>query len=337
MKGIICEQPKQLELKEMNVPAKKDGQAIIRVKRIGICGTDMHAYRGVQPFFSYPRVLGHELSGVIEEIEENNAGFEKGDQISILPYLSCGECVACRNGKENCCVNMKVIGVHEDGGMCEFISIPIDHLLKTNNLTLDQSAIIEPLAISAHAIRRANIKKNEWVLVIGAGPIGLGVMNFARQAGAKVIAMDMNNERLVFCEKWAKVAITVSALNNPLEKLMDITQGELPTIVFDATGNQQSMNQAFNYVAHGGKLIYVGLVKNDITFSDPDFHSKELTLMGSRNATKEDFHYVIKKLETGGIAAEGYITHRCSFDQFIDHFEAWLSPDSKIIKGVIEL
>jgi 2-desacetyl-2-hydroxyethyl bacteriochlorophyllide A dehydrogenase len=221
--------------------------------------------------------------------------------------------------------------------MCEYISVPIDHLVKTNNLTLDQTAVIEPLSISAHAVRRADVKKDEWVLVIGAGPIGLGLMSIAKQHGAKVIAMDINNDRLTFCEKWAKVDKTINALENPLESLSEMTQGDFPTIVFDATGSQQSMNQAIEYVAHGGKLVYVGLTKNDIIFSHPKFHSKEMTLMGSRNATMDDFQYVIENLENGGIDIEEYVTHRCTFDQFTACFEEWLSPDSEIIKGVIEL
>jgi 2-desacetyl-2-hydroxyethyl bacteriochlorophyllide A dehydrogenase len=337
MKGIICVEPNQLENRELDYPIKKAGEAIIKIKRIGVCGTDIHAYKGRQPFFTYPRILGHELAGFIEEIEENGHGFEIGDQVSVIPYMECGKCIACRNGKGNCCTSMKVIGVHADGGMCEYISVPIDHLVKTNNLTLDQTAVIEPLSISAHAVRRADVKKDEWVLVIGAGPIGLGLMSIAKQHGAKVIAMDINDDRLTFCEKWAKVDKTINALENPLESLSEMTQGDFPTIVFDATGSQQSMNQAIEYVAHGGKLVYVGLTKNDIIFPHPKFHSKEMTLMGSRNATMDDFQYVIENLENGGIDIEEYVTHRCTFDQFTACFEEWLSPDSEIIKGVIEL
>lgn len=337
MKCIVCEQPDQFKMVEVDHPAVQPGEVLVRIRRIGICGTDLHAYKGNQPFFSYPRVLGHELSGVIESIGKNAQGLKAGDQVAIIPYLECGECIACRKGKTNCCTNIQVLGVHTDGGMREYLNVPVSHLIQTDGLTLDQSAILEPLSIGAHAVRRAGSLQGEFVLVIGAGPIGLGVMAFAKQEGAKVIAMDVNEERLAYCRNWADVDYTVNALQDPMKALSDITDGDFPTVVFDATGNVRSMSNSFNYAAHGGKLIYVGLVKSDITFSDPDFHKKELTLMGSRNATREDFDYVIKAVKSGGVNIESYISHRCSFDDMIQQFDSWLKPESKVIKAIVEL
>ena len=193
------------------------------------------------------------------------------------------------------------------------------------------------MSIGAHAVRRAGDLRGEFVLVIGAGPIGLGVMTFAKKEGAKVIVMDVNDERLSFCKKWAGVDYTVNALQDPMQSLSDITDGDFPTVVFDATGNVKSMTDSFNYVAHGGKLIYVGLVKSNITFSDPDFHKKELTLMGSRNAAREDFDYVMEAVKAGEVDIESYITHRSNFDDMIDQYESWLKPESKVIKAVVKL
>ncbi|MFB5285026.1 zinc-binding alcohol dehydrogenase family protein [Peribacillus sp. Hz7] len=337
MKSIVCEQPKQFKMIEMERPVPNAEEALIRVRRIGICGTDIHAYGGNQPFFSYPRILGHELSGYIESIPENALGLEVGNQISIIPYMECGECIACKNKKTNCCTNMKVLGVHIEGGMSEWITVPYNHLVKTEGLTLDQSAMIEPLSIGAHAVRRAAIQEGEFALVIGAGPIGLGVMAFAKEQGAKVIAMDVNDERLAFASKWANVDYTVNALNHPLEKLAELTNGDMPTVVFDATGNAKSMMNAFEFPAHGGRLIYVGLVKSDISFNDPDFHSKELTLMGSRNATREDFDYVVNTVKNGVVDLDLYITHRTHLDDMIQQFEGWLTPEAKVIKAIVEI
>ncbi|HEY1216081.1 MAG TPA: zinc-binding alcohol dehydrogenase family protein, partial [Bryobacteraceae bacterium] len=292
MKTIVCEQVERFQLVETEEPVLKQGEAIIRIKRIGICGTDLHAYRGNQPFFTYPRILGHELSGFIEEVGENAAGLQAGDLVGVIPYMHCGACIACRNGKTNCCTGLQVLGVHRDGGMRELIAVPISHLVKADGLTPDQAAILEPLSIGAHAVRRSELRAGETALVIGAGPIGLGVMIFAKQLGANVIAMDMNGERLAFCREWAHVDHTVDARHQAMERLAGLTNGELPSVVFDATGNTRSMTDAFGLVAHGGKLVYVGLVKADITFHDPEFHKRELTLMGSRNATLEDFEHV---------------------------------------------
>lgn len=337
MKSIVCEQPNQFMMIETEQPVPKKGEALIRVRRIGICGTDIHAYGGNQPFFTYPRVLGHELSGHIESISENTLGLEVGDQVSIIPYMECGECIACKNGKTNCCTDMKVLGVHIEGGMSEWITVPYNHLVKTEGLTLDQSAMIEPLSIGAHAVRRATIKEGEFALVIGAGPIGLGVMAFAKEQGAQVIAMDVNDERLAFAHKWANCDYVLNVLDNPLEKLAEVTNGEMPTVVFDATGNARSMTDAFNYPAHGGKLIYVGLVKSDISFNDPEFHKKELTLMGSRNAIREDFTYVVNAVKNGVVDLNQYITHRAHFNEMIQQFEGWLTPEAKVIKAIVEI
>lgn len=338
MKGIVCEQVESFRLRnDLPEPVAADGNAIVRVRRIGICGTDLHAFKGNQPFFTYPRILGHELAGIIEHVGENGTGLAAGDQVSVIPYMHCGECVACRNGKTNCCTGMKVLGVHADGGMRERISVPATHLVKTNGLTLDETAILEPLAIGAHAVRRAGLNAGETVLVIGGGPIGLGVMAFAKYAGANVIAMDINEERLAFCRSWAGVDHTVNALEQAKERLSDLTDGDMPLTVFDATGNAKSMMSAFGLVAHGGKLVYVGLVKGEIAFDDPEFHKRELTLMGSRNATRADFDHVLEVLGSGAVDANRYITHRAPFDGMIGEFESWLKPESKVIKAIVEL
>jgi 2-desacetyl-2-hydroxyethyl bacteriochlorophyllide A dehydrogenase len=337
MKSIVCHQINEFRSVDVEVPVPQPGETLVRVKRIGICGTDLHAFRGNQPFFSYPRVLGHELSGVIEKMNGETHGFSVGDQVAIIPYLECGTCIACRNGKPNCCTQIRVLGVHTDGGMREFIAVPTDHLIATNDITLDQAAILEPLSIGAHAVRRAELKQGEFALVIGAGPIGLGVMAIAKHRGVKVIAMDVNEERLQFCQKWAGADYIVNATQYPKEKLEEITKGEYATAVFDATGNVNSMTNAFSYVAHGGRLVYVGLVKADISFNDPEFHKREMTLLSSRNATKEDFSLVIEAVRSGKIDIGAYITHRASFESMITEFEGWLNKANGVIKAIVEV
>jgi 2-desacetyl-2-hydroxyethyl bacteriochlorophyllide A dehydrogenase len=338
MKGIVCEQIGSFRLRDdLPEPVLTPGEAIIRVRRIGICGTDLHAFQGNQPFFSYPRVLGHELAGTVEQVGENEAGLTEGDIISVVPYMHCGVCIACRNGKTNCCTGMKVLGVHLDGGMRERITVPVSHLLKAEGLTLDQTALLEPLAIGAHAVRRSGAGVGHKVLVIGGGPIGLGVMAFAKHAGAEVIAMDINEERLAFCRTWADADHLVHGLQQPNERLAELTGGDFPAVVFDATGNAKSMTDAFGFTAHGGKLVFVGLVKGPISFEDPEFHKRELTLMSSRNAVREDFDHVLAAVRGGSIDVHRYITHRSDFEGMIGVFESWLKPESKVIKAIVEL
>lgn len=337
MKGIVCNQPKEFIVrKDLKAPTIKGDEILIQLKRVGICGTDLHAYLGNQPFFEYPRVLGHELSGIVGDVGEDVKEVKVGDQVAVIPYLHCGTCSACLSGKTNCCESLKVLGVHTDGGMREKIAVPATHVIKTNHLSLDHAALIEPLAIGAHAVNRAELQAGENVLVIGAGPIGLGVMAFAKQKGANVTALDINAERLDFCEKWGHVDQTICS-RKPTESDLRNAMGSLPTVVFDATGNVHSMTQAFNYVGFGGKLVYVGLVKQDLTFNDPDFHKKELTLLGSRNAAKKDFEDVAQLLDSKQYDMDAYITHRCAFDELIETFEEWLKPESNVIKAMVTL
>ncbi|MES1222185.1 MAG: zinc-binding alcohol dehydrogenase family protein, partial [Bacteroidota bacterium] len=293
MKALVCTNPGSFEYMTIKAPVLEPGHAIIKIKRIGICGTDLHAYRGTQPYFNYPRILGHELAADLVEAD-GVTGFVPGEALTFIPYLSCKKCIACRNGKTNCCVDIKVFGVHKHGGMVDYLSVPVDLLIKGQGLTYDELALIEPLAIGAHGVGRAGVKKDEFVLVSGAGPIGLGTMEFARIVGAKVIAMDINDARLEFCKETIQVPFTINAsTENVKERLAEITNGDMPTVIIDATGNQSAINNALQYLAHGGTYVLIGLQRDEIIFSHPEFHKRESTLMSSRNATRKDFEYVI--------------------------------------------
>ncbi|PYY28519.1 zinc-binding alcohol dehydrogenase family protein [Paenibacillus illinoisensis] len=337
MKAVVCEEINQLTIQDTDEPIRAEHEAIVSIKRIGICGTDLHAYKGNQPYFTYPRILGHELSGIIDDIGPNTAGLQVGDQVSIIPYLHCGHCIACRTGKTNCCASMQVMGVHVDGGMRERISVPVSHLIKAEGLSLDETAMVEPLSIGAHAVRRAGVQPGEQIIVIGAGPIGLGVMAFAKQAGARVIAIDRNLDRLELSRTWAGVDVVIQATDQVVEQVAEVTGGDYATAVFDATGNVQSMNEAIRYVAHGGQLIYVGLVKADITFHDPEFHKREMSILGSRNATRADFEQVISTLRQKKLSMDGYITHREPLSELPFAMDKWLLPETHVVKAIVEL
>ena len=337
MKSIICQKPFEFDVVEIDKPAMDVGQALVRVKRIGVCGTDLHAYEGNQPFFTYPRILGHELSGIIESIGENPDGLKPGDPVAILPYLECGECIACRMGKTNCCTDLNVIGVHSDGGMQEWISLPPDHLIKADGLDLDETALVECLAIGAHAVKRASIQPNEWVLVIGAGPIGLGTMQFAKAEGAKVIAMDLVDDRLSFCKQELGLDFTINAAGDAKTVLAEMTGGDFPTVVMDATGNPKSMGNALNFLSHGGRLVYIGLFIGDFQLNDPEFHKREATLLSTRNATRADFLHVIDLMNKGTVKARPFITHRADFTNLKDEFPKWINPETEVIKAIVDV
>jgi 2-desacetyl-2-hydroxyethyl bacteriochlorophyllide A dehydrogenase len=337
LKALICTEPGKFQYKKINAPELTTGHAIIKIKRIGICGTDLHAFEGTQPYFSYRRILGHELSGDL--ISSDNAqGFVPGEAVTIIPYFNCGKCIACRNNKPNCCASLKVFGVHIDGGMIEYISVPSYSLIHGEGLSYDELALIEPSAIGAHGIKRAAIKPGEYVLIIGAGPIGLGTMQFANIAGANVIAMDINEQRLLFCKQKLNVQHIINAKEkNVTEQLMEITNGDMPTVVIDCTGNVNAINNAFQYMAHSARFVLIGLQRNEIVFSHPEFHKREATLMSSRNATRGDFEFVIDCIKSGFINSADYITHHVNFDNLANEFFHFLNPASGVIKAMVEL
>jgi 2-desacetyl-2-hydroxyethyl bacteriochlorophyllide A dehydrogenase len=336
MKTLILEQPGRLVLADTPQPTfDPKTEALVRVHRVGVCGTDLHAFHGRQPFFSYPRILGHELGVEIVEIGPNDRGLEPGDRCAVEPYLHCGRCVACRRGAPNCCLNLKVMGVGIDGGMREFVAVPLQKLHRANSLSWEQLALVETLCIGAHAVYRADPKPGELVLVVGAGPIGLSVLEFVQLAGCTPIVMDTNPKRLAFCREKLHVAHTIDATQNPLEALLEISKGELATVVFDATGNPNSMMQAFRYVAHSGKLVFVGLFQGDVTFNDPDFHRRETTLLATRNARPEEFMQVIRLFEAAKIAIEPWVGERAKCEEVPERFLQWTAPDRAIIKPMI--
>ncbi|MFT2111217.1 zinc-binding alcohol dehydrogenase family protein [Marinomonas sp. 2405UD68-3] len=336
MKSVVCTQPGEMEVRDIERPQDRAGQVIVKIKRIGVCGTDIHAFGGNQPFFQYPRVLGHELSGVIDSIGEG-VNLEVGQEVYIVPYMSCGQCIACRNAKSNCCSNIQVLGVHVDGGMCEYLQVPAEYVIKTDGIPLDQLAVVECLAIGAHAVRRSEIKVDTDVLVVGAGPIGMGIAQFAKEKGARVIVMDTNQERLDFCKNTLKLDAVVQAGEGATEALAELTNNEFILTVFDATGNPKAMEAGFKWVAHGGRYVLVSVVKSDISFSDPEFHKREMTLMGSRNATHEDFAHVVSCLRNGSVIAESMITHRGALLDLPTLLPEWSKSESGVIKALIEV
>jgi len=337
MKTLTCTTPHKLVYEERKKPELSKGHAILKIKRIGVCGTDLHAFEGTQPFFSYPRVLGHELSGEIVD-SDGSPEFAKGETVTFIPYFNCGKCIACRNGLPNCCEKINVFGVHIDGGMAEYVSVPSYSLVHGEGLDISTLALTEPLAIGAHGVRRAGVKPGEFVLVVGAGPIGLGTMEFARIAGGNVIALDVNEQRLEFCSKKLKVPHTINAREGDVvEALREITQGDMPTVVIDATGNVKAINNAFRFMAHGARYVLIGLQRDEIVISHPEFHKREGTLMSSRNATRQDFEHVINVLKKGDVVPSDYITHRVKFDDVSREFEQWLDPNNGVIKAIIEL
>lgn len=337
MQAVTLREPGQLSaitLPEAEAPGP--GEALVAVRRIGICGTDLHAFHGQQPFFNYPRILGHELGVEVLEVGEGVVNVRRGDRAALRPYLECGTCDACRRGLPNCCTELAVLGAHIDGGMRERMVVPADHLHSANGLTFDQLALVETLSIGGHAVRRGAPTSDDRVLVVGAGPIGLSVTAFMRQMGNVPLISDLSRERRTFAESWI-AAPTIGAADDISAELRGAFGGELPTLVFDATGNASSMARAFELVAHGGRLVFVGLVQGDIAFRDQEFHRREITLLASRNAAASDFERSIALLESGVVDVSAWMTDRCSLADVASTLPGWTRGGTSTIKPIVEI
>ncbi|MCX7786067.1 MAG: zinc-binding alcohol dehydrogenase family protein [Spirochaetes bacterium] len=342
MKALVLRQPNEMVLEEVPKPVPQKNEVLVKVLRVGVCGTDLHAYGGNQPFFSYPRIVGHELAVQVVEIpkdvRQQASHVKEGDIVAVLPYLHCGKCIACRRGKTNCCIELQCLGVHTDGGMREYFAIHPKYLVPAGKVSVEDIALVECFSIGFHGVRRSEVKPEETVLVVGAGPIGIGGIHGLKEQGARVIVLDINEKRLEYAKRVARADVTILAGKDSVEqRILEVTGGENPTLVMDATGNAKQMMESFNFVSQGGRLVFVGLVTADITFSDPLFHRKEITLYASRNATFEDFRNVISAMENRRISTEGFITHTASLEEAADQFPLWRNPKTGVIKAVVKV
>lgn len=334
MKALVCRKPGELIFEDRPAPGRpRAGWALVSISQVGICGTDYHIFEGKHPYLAYPRIMGHELSGTVTAIGEGVA-IEVGERVVVNPYFACGKCIACRHDKPNCCVSIEVLGVHRDGGMCEELLVPAGNLYPVAGLSLVDAAAVEFLAIGAHAVRRSRLAGGARSLVIGAGPIGLGTALFARIAGQAVTIMDMSRERQDFAEGLGFPVIDGASVS-PVDLVRQRTDGDCFDLVFDATGSKASIEAAFAYVAHGGALIMVSVIKDEISFSDPEFHKREMMLIGSRNALRVDFDHVMAAMRDGAVPVAKLITHQTTLQDSAHDISRWADQKSGLIKAMI--
>lgn len=322
MKQIVLEAPGRFTEREVPAPIAAAGQALVRMEKVGVCGSDFHAFAGSHPIYTYPRIIGHELSGVVVEAPANEKGIQSGDRCAIEPYMSCGKCRACAMGRNNCCENIRLLGVHVDGGMQEFLSVPLVLLHKSNRLSLDQLALVETLGIGAHAVIRSGLKEGEAALIVGAGPIGIAVAQFAAAMGAKVHMVEKNEWRRTFVE-----GMGYTASLTPEDRQADA--------VFDATGSAVAMGNSLAQVATGGRLVYVGLTRDPVCIDDSLFHRKEVTLLASRNSHGQ-FPRIIQLIEEGKIDTSLWITDRLKLSEVASQFQ-FLPTRQTLIKAIVDV
>ncbi len=338
MKALSLEAPRQFKRVDVESPRKPGlGEALVRVHRVGICGTDIHGYLGKMPFFSYPRIPGHELGVEVLDVGADVTNVKAGDRCAVEPYINCQKCYACRRGHTNCCEKHQTLGVHCDGGLRPQFLVPARKLHISRRLAFDQLALVETLAIGCHAVNRSGLQGHESCLIIGAGPIGLATLEFAKLTRAQVIMLDVNEQRLDFCRRVMGVKYTLRPSDRLDQDLRDMTDGHLTDVVIDATGSSASMSNAFGLVAHAGRLVFVGITSDEVKFRHAVFHRPEGTLLCSRNALSADFTRIIQLIEEERIDTRPWITHRAGFEELIDVFPSYTRPETGVIKAVVDV
>lgn len=341
MKALQLVKPKHWQLIDVAEPGEPGpGAAVVRVEAVGICGTDYGGYLGKMPFFSYPRIPGHELGVEVVAVGPGVENVRPGDRCCVEPYINCQQCHACRLGRTNCCEHHQTLGVHCDGGLQPRFTVPARKLHRSPNLTAEQNALVETLAIGCHAVERAGVTSGEAVLVIGAGPIGLSAVEFVRLAGARPLVMDMVPARLDFVRTTLGVTETLLASGEPTDiaAVADRTGGACCDVVIDATGSDKSMSRALEFAAFGGRVVYVGITQGQLSFPHaPLLHRRELTLLASRNALSSDFGRIIADIETGRIDTGPWITHRLRWTELPEAFPRLVDPTSGVLKAVASL
>ncbi len=338
MKALQLESPRTWKRLDIAPPpAPGPGEAVVRVHQVGICGTDLGGFLGKMPFFSYPRIPGHELGVTVAAVGEGVTDVKPGDHCAVEPYINCQKCHACVRGHTNCCYHHQTLGVHCDGGLRPYFTVPARKLHVSTRLGFDQLALVETLAIGKHAVARSGLQQGESCLIIGAGPIGLSVLEFAKLAGGRIIVMDLVPTRLEFCRRVMGVEHTLLSSEYAEKELRELTDGHGPEVVIDATGSSASMGTSFGLIAHAGRLVFVGITTDEVKFKHPVFHRPEGTLLCSRNALSRDFSEIIAHIEQGRIDTRPWITHRTGFDDLIGVFESYTRPETGVIKAVVEV
>lgn len=336
MKALLCDEPGRLSLVSRPDPVRGEGEVLVRIRHVGICGTDFHIFAGKHPFLQYPRVMGHELSGTVVEAPAESA--LKSDQpVYVVPYLSCGHCHACARGLTNACYNIEVLGVHCDGGMAEYVSVPQQNVVPTGNIALNDAAMIEFLAIGAHGIKRGHVEARDRVLVTGSGPIGMSAIIFAKARGAHVTVMDTRRDRLDFALERLGADAILSADEAAEANALEQTGGNGFDVVVDATGNAIPMQRGFHFLAHGARYVLLSVVRQDIAFADPEFHKREATLYASRNAQPDDFAEVVRQMQASKVPTRALNTHSGPLTDGVALFSQWARPEAGVIKAIFEI
>jgi 2-desacetyl-2-hydroxyethyl bacteriochlorophyllide A dehydrogenase len=339
MKALRIVEPGRAEVALLAEPAAPGpGEVVLRIARIGLCGTDLSTYRGKNPLVSYPRIPGHEISGVVEAVGVGAAGdLRIGAPAFVVPYQACGACPSCRRGRRNACRNNQTLGVHKDGAACERFVLSAEHVLTHPALSLPQMALVEPLTIGMHAVERGRVAATDTVAVLGSGVVGLGAITGAARRGARVVVVDVDDRKLEVARRAGAGEVVNSAATDAVAALRDLTGGDGPDVVIEAVGLPATYRLAVEAVAYTGRVVFVGYAAEDVAFTTKLFVLKELDLLGSRNATPDDLRAVADLMAKGAFPTETLVSHVVSLDEAPLALARWSAEPGGVTKIQLDL
>ena len=336
MKALVLRGAREFFYEERPYPDCPPDHVVVRVDAVCICGSDIHAIHGDQPLFSFPRVIGHEVAGTVHQVGENVTDLAVGDRVCLMPCVPCGTCRACRAGRTNACGSLQLYGVHRDGGLQEYLAAPAIRWLKMpRDAAPEEISMLEPLTIGAHAVAKLNLRPGDRVLVIGAGPIGASCAVNARTYGAQVVLSDTNPKRRDFARETFHLAVLDPLEYDYADQIKQITDGDLFDAVIDTTAVKPSMENTWEWICQGGKIVFVGICNGTLELDGLSFHMREPSLFVTRNSTPQDYMRVLQFWQLGFLNPKQFITHTAPFDQAAQVLLRWIEPSSGVFKGVI--
>lgn len=340
MKVAVMPEPGKISIESAADPIRKPGEALLRVRRVGLCGSDLNSYRGKNPMVSFPRIPGHEIAATIEEIDPAHHGLAVGMDVTLSPYTSCGRCSSCVQGRPNACRDNQTLGVQRDGALAEYISVPVEKLFAAR-LGLEELCLVEPLTIGAHAVARARIARGDTVAILGCGGVGLGAVAASAFRGAATIAVDIDDAKLRIAQEAGASGAIHSRRDpgqrDPKHALLEITSGQGPNVVIEAIGTPDTFRAAVDMVAFGGRVIYIGYAKEPVTYETRLFVQKELDILGARNAMPDDFRQVIQMLEQQRFPVQSAISAVVPLAETPAILRAWDAEPSRFTKIMVTL
>jgi L-iditol 2-dehydrogenase len=339
MKQAVMNAPGQIDFRDIERPQPLPDEVLIKIERIGVCGSDIHVYHGLHPYTSYPVVQGHEVSGIIAESGRDVNSFEEGDPVVFMPQVTCGTCYPCRHGMEHICDQLKVMGFQTNGAAQEYFCVPASKVLKIpSNISLDHAAMIEPISVAVHALSRYGDVKGNNVIVLGAGTIGNLVAQVAQASGAaKVLASDISGYKL---EKARECGIR-NAFNSSQadlgEEILKVIGPDKADVILECVGVQETITQAIDNARKGSVIVVVGVFGKKPQVDLGLVQDRELTLTGTLMYQKKDYEQAIRLVSQGLLKLEPMITHRFYFSEYLKAYQTIEELKGESLKVMIEM